>query len=515
MIPGPAGAAPRVSEFYERKRRLAYHFAWISMALLLVQLSVGSILEFFSLPRPTVAPDGVCLLHRCLSQDEADGSRLLQLDAAMKLKTEPLRLLDSASAALSESTGLTVFYGSRAAVLTDGRNSRPVDLGQKWDVLAAVRDPDRAAAWIAGWSDGKIVVRRRDEKGAWGTETAVAPSGLLDRLTLAMDGAAGPLVAWREHDAPRVRTALFDGRAFVPGAELDLGLAQHWDAALSQGRTLLTLYNRDDRTYDSITLRLSCCPGCPAPVSPRKITFGDPVLLIGRKITGLSTIVIGDRLRLFLTRPSRILTAALPLATLQPDPASSRFHVIPVDPLWRTIVGSITPTLLIFCSASLVCLGFTLLRERARSAGAAGSGEAAAGMMPRLMAYALDFCLLGPSCYALMNILDLPIEGLDDPRAFWLLALWVALEFLYHLAMEWGLGWTVGKKIVGLRVTGLDGRKLTLREALVRNATRIVDGTIPFSGIIGLALILRTPQRQRLGDLVAGTRVAEDIGSNP
>src|SRR5258706_1310256 len=122
MPPDPAGSSARVSEFYERKRRLAYHFAWISMTLLLVQLSVGSILEFFSHPHAGISPDGVCLLHRCLSQDEADGSRLLQLDASMKLKTEPLRLLDSASAALSEPGGLTAFYGSRAAVLTDGKN---------------------------------------------------------------------------------------------------------------------------------------------------------------------------------------------------------------------------------------------------------------------------------------------------------------------------------------------------------------------------------------------------------
>lgn len=509
MAPDPA----RVSEFYERKRRLAYHFAWISMALLLVQLSVGSILEFFSAPRPTVTADGgVCLLHRCLSQDEADGSRLLQLGPGMRLRTRPLRLLDSASAALSEPGGLTVFYGADAVLLTDGRNSRPLDLGQKWDVLAAVPDPGRGTAWIAGWNDGKIVVRRRG-KDAWEPETAVAPSGIVDRLTLSVDGARGPLVAWRERDSSRIRTALFDGTSFVPAAGFELGTAQHWDVALSSDRLILSLYNRDDRSYDAINLRVECCAGCASPIPQRKIAFGDPVLLIGRKLTGLSTIVIGDRLRYFITRPSRILTGTLPASTLEVDPALPRLHVIPIDPLWRTIVGSVTPTLLIFCSASLVCLGFTLLRERARAAtGAALQDEPGAGMMPRLLAYLLDFCLLGPSCYALLNILDLPIEGLDDPRIAWLGLLWIALELAYHVAMEAAFGWTVGKRIVGLRVTTLDGRRPGLRGALVRNLTRLLDGTIPFSGIVGLALILRTPRHQRAGDLIGGTLVVQDYG---
>src|SRR5436190_8412564 len=127
--PPPSGL--RVSEFYERKRRLAYHFAWLSMVLLLVQLATGSVLEFYSHPRTAPAGASVCLLHRCLTQEETDGSRLLIIDPALKLQAEPLRLLDTVTAVLPEGRELSVFYGSSAAVLTDLKTSRPIDLGQK------------------------------------------------------------------------------------------------------------------------------------------------------------------------------------------------------------------------------------------------------------------------------------------------------------------------------------------------------------------------------------------------
>ena len=41
---------------------------------------------------------------------------------------------------------------------------------------------------------------------------------------------------------------------------------------------------------------------------------------------------------------------------------------------------------------------------------------------------------------------------------------------------------------------------------------RIVDGQVPFGLILGIALILRTRRRQRLGDLAARTMVVQDLG---
>src|SRR6266850_2567122 len=102
MAPRPPPKSSRVSEFYERKRRLSYYFAWLSMVLLLVELSLGFVMEFYSYPCAAAGEDGPTLLFRCVSTEETDGSRFVRLDSAMKLQGEPLQLLDSASAALLE-----------------------------------------------------------------------------------------------------------------------------------------------------------------------------------------------------------------------------------------------------------------------------------------------------------------------------------------------------------------------------------------------------------------------------
>jgi len=511
MAPPPPPKSSRVSEFYERKRRLSYYFAWLSMVLLLVELSLGFVLEFFSYPRLAAAEEGFTLFHRCLSREETDGSRFVRLDAAMKIQGEPLQLLDSASAALLEGRDLSVFYGSRASVLTDGKNTRAVDLGQKWDVLAALLDPGRRAAWIFGWKEGSIVARRRDQ-GAWGPETVIAPSGLVERLSACLEGNGGPLVAWREKNSPRIRTAIFDGQAFALRPEFDLGEAQHWDAVLAQGRIVVACHHRDDRSFDSVTLRIECCPGCPSPLPPHKVAFADPVLLLGRKITGLSMLLTGDRVRLLVTRPSRILWASLPAATFEPESGAAKLLAIDVHSLWRNVIGSITPTLLLFCSTSLVFLGFTMLRERKRSMeGSAPSEPTVATLASRTMAYLLDLVLLWPVFYAVVGFLDVPVDDLNDPRFLWVLLIGAFIDFAYHFAMEWGLGWTFGKRIIGLRVTGIDGERVGFQGALIRNVSRILDGTIPFSWILGVAAMLRTPRRQRLGDVAARTMVLQDL----
>jgi uncharacterized RDD family membrane protein YckC len=510
--------SPAAWEFYERKRRLAYHFAWLSMALLLAELSMGTILELYSHPIATPADGGICLLHRCVNRENVEGSQLLFLDAQMKPKDDPLQLLDTATAALPEGREVTVFYGPHASVLVEGRSSHTLELGQTWEVLSAVRDPGRESAWIFGWNEGKVVARRR-EKETWGPEIAVATSGLVDRTSACMDGKDGPLIAWRERSSTRVRTALFDGNAFVSGAEFELGDAQHWDAVRLGGRTILALYNREDRSFEAVTLRLQCCEGCAAPFPPRKVAWADPPFLLGRRVTGLSTVVSGDRLLFFLTRPSTLLWGSLQAATLEPERPSPKLTEIAAAPAWRAAVASVTPILLIFCSISLVFLGWMLFVERTRilSTGTAGTAAPApekAGLMARSMAYFLDFYILFCVILAITETLD-PVEDLQDAR-IWEIGLgWLALEFVYHFVLEWAWGTTIGKWILGLRVTELDGSRLTFRGALLRNLLRPIDAQVPFGLILGIALILRTRRGQRLGDLAGRTVVVRDPGRRP
>ena len=77
---------------------------------------------------------------------------------------------------------------------------------------------------------------------------------------------------------------------------------------------------------------------------------------------------------------------------------------------------------------------------------------------------------------------------------------------------EWLGGATVGKVVFGLRVVTMeasDGRP-SLEAALVRNLALLVD--VQFFGLVAYGAMGRSVERQRVGDLWAGSRVV--LGSN-
>src|SRR5882672_725947 len=119
---------PRLSAFYERKRRLAYYFAWASMVALFLQLWLGFLLEFYSHPRAAVADGGAFrVIHRSVNQDEPERSTLLLLDPDAKPQVPALSLPDVAAALLADGRDVTVFFGSHATAFTDGTISRSLD----------------------------------------------------------------------------------------------------------------------------------------------------------------------------------------------------------------------------------------------------------------------------------------------------------------------------------------------------------------------------------------------------
>jgi uncharacterized RDD family membrane protein YckC len=99
----------------------------------------------------------------------------------------------------------------------------------------------------------------------------------------------------------------------------------------------------------------------------------------------------------------------------------------------------------------------------------------------------------------------------DDPGLIRTAAFVLGAYFLYYFLMEWRLGWTVGKLILGLKVTGADGSRLSFQGALIRSLVRLVDAEMLFLNLVGCALILSTKRRQRLGDVLARTVVIQDL----
>jgi uncharacterized RDD family membrane protein YckC len=94
------------------------------------------------------------------------------------------------------------------------------------------------------------------------------------------------------------------------------------------------------------------------------------------------------------------------------------------------------------------------------------------------------------------------------PAAFQgvMLLLVFATWWLYVSAAEGLLGKTVGKHLFGLEVRRLNGEAVGLALAAKRRSCDVVDLFLS-CGLVALVLALRRPHGQRLGDIVAGTRV--------
>ncbi len=142
----------------------------------------------------------------------------------------------------------------------------------------------------------------------------------------------------------------------------------------------------------------------------------------------------------------------------------------------------------------------------------AGMGSRSAGMIIDVMILALAFIGIG-----------LLFAGIETVTSIdWIINASLTVVTFVAFGLVWGYfflaegffdGRTLGKRMLGLRVIGSGGTPLTLQAAALRNLLRFID-LQPFpSGVVGLALVALHPRSQRLGDIVAGTIVVRDRGS--
>ena len=84
---------------------------------------------------------------------------------------------------------------------------------------------------------------------------------------------------------------------------------------------------------------------------------------------------------------------------------------------------------------------------------------------------------------------------------------WIAVSLAYYGVLEAINGQTVGKRLLGIRVTDDDGTTApTARQVVIRTLLRLVDGIAFYA--VALAVVLATGERrQRIGDLAASTVV--------
>lgn len=140
--------------------------------------------------------------------------------------------------------------------------------------------------------------------------------------------------------------------------------------------------------------------------------------------------------------------------------------------------------------------------------GQPSTGTRYAGFLPRLVAVIVDGVILGVVNFVLRAVFgdvgaDPTVGVTVEPAS----GLGAVISLAYFTIMEGG-PWqaTVGKRVLGLRVTDTNGEPIGYGKALVRNLAKIVSGAILLIGYIMAAF---TTRKQALHDMIAGTLVVK------
>jgi uncharacterized RDD family membrane protein YckC len=161
----------------------------------------------------------------------------------------------------------------------------------------------------------------------------------------------------------------------------------------------------------------------------------------------------------------------------------------------------------------------------------AAPGVQFAGFWLRVVAYIIDSIVMGLGFmaifipFAVMTGLTAVLGNIHPGEApdniatalggtfflglFALISLSIVGGWLYHAKME-SSSWqaTLGKRVLSLRVTDLNGARVTFGRASGRYFAKIITGLIPFG--IGYMLAGLTERRQALHDMIAGCLVLRD-----
>jgi len=154
--------------------------------------------------------------------------------------------------------------------------------------------------------------------------------------------------------------------------------------------------------------------------------------------------------------------------------------------------------------------------QRALATSASSDGVPAARLGDRLIAVILDSVFVAALLLVIAAAVVWRWPHLLEGYAAMTLAIGAAaaallVTFIYYWLQEGAFGATMGKAIIGLRVTRQDGSVPGLGSSAIRNAIRIVEG-LPLY-VPGFFVAAFTRGRRRIGDFAAQTYVLEHPGS--
>lgn len=205
---------------------------------------------------------------------------------------------------------------------------------------------------------------------------------------------------------------------------------------------------------------------------------------------------------------------------LQFAPLPARVEPVPTDPSLRT---------LIIPAVVLAVMSLLLLsrREQILRPAAVPAGYSIAPVWKRVLATIVDFM---PAWFAVFILSLVRWDSLGfprDPRQLLeliqsndptinekmlpLQLAGIAVYGLWCLIWELATGSTLGKRMLGCRVLGVDGRAPERRQIAIRNVVRVMMVSLGTPGLLitFLTMIMLTRNCQRLGDVLAGTIVVQ------
>lgn len=131
----------------------------------------------------------------------------------------------------------------------------------------------------------------------------------------------------------------------------------------------------------------------------------------------------------------------------------------------------------------------------------------------RLVAYLIDSFIISVAVFVVGLVLAIPLIIGSLFRGSWLtwrsafglpFSIGIVQVFYFTIA-EGGYGASIGKQVVGLEVTDIEGNPIGISRALVRNISKVFWALLLLDVFIGLFSV--ADPRQKYTDQIAGTRV--------
>jgi len=140
--------------------------------------------------------------------------------------------------------------------------------------------------------------------------------------------------------------------------------------------------------------------------------------------------------------------------------------------------------------------------------------EVYTSFLRRFLAYLLDLILLSIPFVLFFFLIFydvLPAHSqflITEPIVIAVISLAISIQFIYFTLTEWYFGKSLGKALAGLKVLDDDLENITFTQSAARNSGRYADIVLGFY-MLSFVLILRDPEKKRIGDYIAGTRVVK------